>query len=219
MKKKTWEYNTAEIMDARFSGGFQGAGGNSQSLAFMMAAVSRLPDGFKVLTDFTWSKETNLIKGHKAVIADYGCALGDGTAALQAAYPLSQVMGYDISPKAMEIAGKRWPHITFEVGDILNPKSHDIVFALHVLEHMQYPHEVAQGLLDTHKIVVVVVPFITDDTFVTHEGAVNTKDWLAKLPEPDFVDHYNTVRADLEADFGSNHICEGNALYVWVNGS
>ena len=212
--KQTWE-QTAEDMDVRFSGGFQAAGGNSQSLTFMLAAAQSLPVAFGKLIKFTWDENTKLIEGMRATIADYGCALGDGTALLQAIFPLSTVIGYDISPKAVELARERWPHITFEVGNILQPKNHGIVFASHVIEHMQYPHEVVQGLIDVHQITVVIVPVIGDIQYKAHQGAMPTAEWLAKLPTPYASVSYNTIRADLESD--NELICEGNHMFTWRN--
>jgi hypothetical protein len=213
---KTWE-QTAEDMDRRFSGGFQAAGGNSQSLTFMIAAISRLPDTFTPLTQFTYTDTTRLIEGMTATIADYGCALGDGTAVIQGMFPLSEVVGYDISPKAVEIAKERWPHMEFEVGDITNPKSHGIVFASHVIEHMQHPDEVVQRLIDLHQLTVIIVPTIQKDIeYESHKGAVPTEEWLSKLPLPMYHTRYNTVRADIEND-EADHICEGNSMYVWFN--
>jgi len=210
---KTWE-QTAKDMDERFRGGFQAAGGNSQSLTFMLHAATKLPESFNLLRESTYDASTNIIEGYEATIADYGCALGDGSAILQAVFPLSDVIGYDISPVAVELAKERWPHIKFEVGDILKPKAHDIAFASHVIEHLQYPHKVIQGLLELHKVVVVIVPFVTDTKYETHEGAMHTADWLSELPEPAFECAYNTLRADLESD--NKAICEGNHLYMWV---
>lgn len=203
-------------MDRRFDGGFQAAGGNSQSLSFMLTAMQKLPKVFNILAEFTFDKDTGLIKGFGTTIADYGCALGDGTAILQSVFPLSKVIGYDYSPKAVELASERWPHIEFKVGDILHPTSHGIVFASHVIEHMQYPFEVVQNLIDKHQVTVIIVPPITDTSYPTHEGAMHMEDWLAKLPTPYYTVSYNTLRADLESKDHTN-ICEGNHLYMWVN--
>ena len=213
--KKTWE-QTAEDMDIRFSGGFQAAGGNAQSLGFMLNTAQNLPKAFAPLTEFTWTADTGLIEGLQSTIADYGCAMGDGTALLQALFPLSTVIGYDISPKAVELATDRWPHIQFEVGNILQPKNHGVVFASHIIEHMQQPHVVVQRLIDLHQATVIIVPVIQQgEEFTAHKGAMPTAEWLAQLPKPYTSAAYNTVRADLESD--NKLICEGNYMFIWHN--
>ncbi len=218
--KKTYE-QTASDMDRRFeSGGFSAAGGNHQSLTFAVAAMARvlnhelLTEALAPVLQFSFEEKTRTIEGYSAVVRDYGCALGDGTALLKAVFPVSQVIGVDIRPAAVRMAKERWPMIDFEVGDIREPKKSGIIFTSHTLEHMEDPAAVVHGLLAKCKLLIAVVPPVPEDMPQEwgHIGAVPTKHWLPKLPKPYLRDSYNIVRPDGEG----SHICEGNLLLIWT---
>ena len=222
--KKVWE-QTASDMDFRFgSGGFARAGGNIQSLTFAYAAMSRvlsespiatMLDPLRNWTSIPEEGGREIIKGISADIYDLGCAEGDGTAVLSQFFPLSDITGIDISPTAIARAQIRWPHLKFEVGDILNPPftGASLVYTSHTIEHMEHPADVITNLLSLCSILIVIVPPVSENnTGDAHIGAKPINTWLPSLPAPLHVEIYNTLRPDLETN---NYLNEGNALLIW----
>ena len=224
--KPLWT-QTPSDMDHRFSsGGFSKAGGNHQTLTFAVAAFSR------VLTDSIFAEDLrdmagysvkeledgdNLIEGECGLIYDYGCALGDGTAYIQSCFPLSEVIGIDISPRAVEMAQQRWPYCKFYPGDIQKPQGRtaSLIYTSHTLEHLKNPGKTVEGLLDRCSILIAVVPPIKEirtKSDTGHVGALPIKRWLDELPDPVYRDQYNTLRPDGEH---GGTIAEGNVLLVW----
>jgi len=106
----------------------------------------------------------NWIEGQRGLIYDYGCALGDGTAYIQSCFPLSEVIGIDISPRAVEMAQQRWPYCKFYPGDIQNPQGRiaSLIYTSHTLEHLENPGQTVEGLLDRCSILIAVVPPIPE---------------------------------------------------------
>ncbi|MHC4508161.1 MAG: class I SAM-dependent methyltransferase, partial [Planctomycetota bacterium] len=222
--KKTYE-QTANDMDARFaSGGFAGAGGNMQSLTFAYAALTRVLNDSPIKESLSqlghWTSEDNPdgsceIRGLRAEVRDYGCAEGDGTAALSYFFPLSRIVGIDISPVAIDRARERWPHLSFRVGDIRTPEPEhvSIIFVSHTIEHMEDPAAVIQNLLGLCSVLIVVVPPVDGKPRgEAHVGAKRIREWTAKLPDPLYETYYNSLRPDIE---GGGVIHEGNVLFVW----
>ena len=224
--KPLWT-QTSSDMDHRFSsGGFAKAGGNHQSLAFAVAAFSRVlteSPVAKVLHELAGYRieplenGDNMIHGTKSIIYDYGCALGDGTAYIKSIFPMARVVGVDISPMATQIAAQRWPFCEFYPGDIQKPYQIDysIIYTSHTLEHLENPAETVRGLLARTSILIAVVPPIPEvrskgDS--SHVGAVPIQRWLDELEEPIYTESYNTLRPDGES---GGVILEGNLLLVW----
>lgn len=225
--KKVWE-QTREDMNARFQhGGFAGAGGNAQSLTFARCAwdiileSSPLVDTLKPFIGWTAIENpdgTLLIAGSSLLIYDIGCAEGDGTAVLQSYFPLSEVIGIDISDAAVERAAARWPHITFQQGDILDPDFDEasIIFTSHTLEHLEHPAQVVENLRQLCTALVVVVPPIDESQRgEAHIGAVPTEDWLAQVEDPPiFRTVFSTLRPNLENE-EEPVIMETSMLLIW----
>lgn len=207
---------TSADWDARFaSADWSRAGGNLQSLLFMhhaVAALLRSPLG-PTLAPFMKPAlyEDGTVEGPKLRIADYGCAEGDGTAFLQAVFPLCEVTGYDFSPAAVQRASARWPTLKFACGDLSEPESADIIFSLHALEHQANPASVLAGLRKVAQYVVIAVPPLeVGRHFGGHDGAPTTSSWLnERTPGILFTSAYNTFRVS-----GDEVFPEGNVVAV-----
>ena len=133
--KLVWE-ETASDWDTRFDGGWQKAGGNFQSLQFALGTLAS-PDVMDALAKLTPRCGASLSDLLGIKIIDYGCALGDGTALLKVVFPYADVIGVDISAKAVEVAKSRWPIIDFKVGSILEPEEADLIWTSHTVEHFE----------------------------------------------------------------------------------
>ncbi|HAS39971.1 MAG TPA: hypothetical protein DCS93_05800 [Microscillaceae bacterium] len=101
----------------------------------------------------------------EAKILDVGCGNGNMSLALGASG--CEVLGVDISPKAIFYAQKRnpYPNVFFAVKDvntlIADGKKYDAIVCSEVLEHLQHPEKLLQEirkLLTTNGVLVVTVP-------------------------------------------------------------
>ena len=200
---------TSEDWDERFRGGWQKAGGSYQSLLFAFNALRVLWQEIHSLAE--WQIEGDNVSAPKIVVHDYGCALGDGTALLQAALPVARVIGVDFSEEGICRAQERWPTLSFKVGDITHPEDADIIWTSHTLEHVEDPSAAVALLLKHCKSLVVVVPYIVPEMHGGHEGSPATQEWVSKCPKPLTKDCYMTFRKT------SDHegIPESNVLLVW----
>lgn len=169
---------TTEDLDGRFATrDWAEAGGNIQSLLFAQ--------GFAQLG---WPLGVNIAR---AVIHDYGCAEGDGTAFIQAQYPLAQVVGFDLSPVAVARATERWPTVSgFRVGNVLEPQEEcDIAYTSHCLEHLEDPVVGVRALQRVARLVVVIVPPTEGgDKDTTHKGTRPYMEWVQEIV-PDLILH------------------------------
>jgi len=184
--------NTEAEFGERFStGDWSRVGGNIQSLAFAISALSAFGTNAPGLFMDVLTVKSSLI--------DYGCALGDGTAALAATLSELDITGCDISADAVALAQSRWPTLKFERDDIEHPtKTARIIWTSHVLEHLADPAGTVRELLTRCQYLVAMFPPITkgDDTG-PHIGAVMTDDWLPTLPDPLFRMGLKTYRTDV----------------------
>jgi SAM-dependent methyltransferase len=74
-----------------------------------------------------------------ATILDFGCGVGRFASLAAQAFPQSTVYGYDISPKCIEVARKRWGHlgnVTFS-NELSSKGSCDLIIAANVFHHIK----------------------------------------------------------------------------------
>lgn len=186
---------TEEDLDGRFaSGHWTKVGGNLQSMTFYQAALHNLEkSSHATLFDM-------LRKGVYS-LHDYGCAEGDGTALLQATFPLAQIVGFDLSHEAVARASARWPTVAFAHGDINNPQhTANVIWTSHTIEHLPDPAATVRGLLQRCRWLVVLVPPIPeDDVSEAHSGAVGVNTWINSLGFfPLYHSYLLTERRDTE---------------------
>lgn len=114
-------------------------------------------------------------------LLDFGCALGDGVAALQAAAPHGAYAGCDIAPAAIEQARERYGQLaTFVVADAATlDGAWDIILCSNVLEHVAEPLPMAEALLAHCRTLYVMTPYretyrgqpITPNAVLEHQHA------------------------------------------------
>lgn len=83
-----------------------------------------------------------------STILDYGCGIGKLASLTAQAFPKSTVYGYDISPRSVEVARKKWGHFENLVfSSELPPKRYfDLIIAANVFHHIK-PSDRAGKLL------------------------------------------------------------------------
>ncbi len=94
-------------------------------------------------------------------ILDLGC--GEGTRLSLISTEKSKNFGIDISPKAISLAKKRYPHLNFLKGDIekipFPAESFDLVYSAFTFEHLDNPEKVIKEALrvlkDNGKLVII----------------------------------------------------------------
>lgn len=215
--RNVWE-ETAEQQDANvLSGRWKESGANMQMVTFYTKMLSVLQSShlwkyFKPYSHVDIDPATCGMSGYSAEIHDWGCSFGNGTAIIQALFPLSHVVGYDYSSECLNQARFRWPELEFRQGDIRAATDEAaIIFTSHTIEHTEDPASVIANLRSLCEWLVVVVPPINPEQDGGHTGAVLTTEWLAKVqPRPLMVDEYVTVRFDKNHDY----YAEGNLMLV-----
>ena len=178
-----------------------------QSLGFVFGAVCTLRDaGFL----------PNIYDAGRS-LHDYGCAEGDGTAALASLLPHLMIKGFDISPIAVARAQQRWPTLPFEVGDIRSPKTAaNVIWTSHTLEHLVNPEQVVGVLRQYCKWLIVLVP-PTPGNEVTgpHIGAVPFEEWIDKVAvRPNNCYSFATTR-QRRIHSGLEMCEESSRLLIW----
>lgn len=146
------EVNSAGYWDGRFSTDWESHEGPRQSRFFSRVALDLLP---------AWLLD-ELRAG--LTVADWGCAQGDGTAALTECVPHRQLTGIDFSTVAVAQAQSRYPQITFKAQDWLagsdDGARYDVVFSSNTLEHFEQPFDVLGALVrHARKAVVLALPY------------------------------------------------------------
>ena len=205
---------TPEDWSTSFRGAWAANGGHAQSLAFALGGLRRIftmPD-FAPFTTLRYIHPDEYAFNHFKV-HDYGCATGDGTALLQAAFVGANVTGFDTSEVAIDTARARWPGMQFEVGDVRAPREDaNIIWTSHTVEHTRDAAFCVNGLLTRCQALVVIVPWISALYHAGHEGAEHTSEWLKRCPPPTHSETFNIMRYNPEANVW---IAEGSWMYVW----
>jgi len=213
-----WE-ETAEMQDANVRGGrWKESGANMQMVTFYSRMLRVLRESH-MWVYFEPYATVNVdaydykgVSGYSAEIHDWGCSFGNGTALIQAAFPLCRVIGYDYSKECLRQARYRWPELQFRQGDIREASDPaTIIFTSHTIEHTEDPAKVVQNLRSLCDWLVVVVPPINAEQDGGHTGAVLTEEWISELhPRPLLFEQYITVRFDK----GRDYYAEGNVLML-----
>ena len=205
---------TSSDWSAAFVTAWASHGGHLQSLGFAVGAIrelSRLPE-FTPLLTLHRPSDTSVAYDHFSV-HDYGCACGDGTAALAAAFAGASVVGFDTSMVAVRKARDRWPGVEFKVGDVKAPRENaTVIFTSHTIEHTSDAAACVNGLLERCQVLVVLVPWISEMHHGGHEGAEATAEWLKRCPEPLHRAAFNTMRRNPDAGVW---LAEGSLMFVW----
>lgn len=205
---------TSEDWNRSFENAWTASGGHIQSVGFALGALRQLftlPE-FAPFWKLTYVADNEIAHSH-LTLHDYGCACGDGTALLQAAFLGANVKGFDHSLVGVEMARKRWPGITFEVGDVKAPSEDaTIIFTSHTIEHTSDAAACVNGLLKRCQVLVALVPMIVDAMHGGHEGAEATATWLKRCPPPAHKMSFNTLRYNPAEGVW---LAEGSLMFVW----
>ena len=205
---------TATDWSAAFATAWASYGGHLQSLGFAVGAIrelSRIPEFVPLLT-LHHPNDSSIVYDHFSV-HDYGCACGDGTAALASAFAGASVVGFDTSMVAVRMARDRWPGVEFKVGDVKAPRDDaTVIFTSHTIEHTADAAACVNGLLERCQVLVVVVPWISETYHGGHEGAETTATWLKRCPKPAREAAFNTLRYNPAEGVW---LAEGSLMFVW----
>jgi hypothetical protein len=145
------EVNSLDYWNTRFATDWTQRRGREQSSFFARVALELMPDWLvRVLRD-------------GATVCDWGCAMGDGTAALAHALDGARFTGIDFAPAAIARASRDHPGLPFACRDLLREAPgdrFDVLFSSNVLEHFRAPFQVlAQLATHTGRLMVHLVPF------------------------------------------------------------
>ena len=130
-------------------------------------------------------------------ICEVGCGAGDVLRQLQMALPAdTELTGYDVSPKAIELAQVRAnEHLHFHLGDFAqgDTGSYDMLLALDVLEHLEDYFSFLRGLKSKGMYKMFFFPLdISVQSVIRPRGLLYTRDAYAHL-------HYFTKETALRA--------------------
>jgi SAM-dependent methyltransferase len=83
-----------------------------------------------------------------STILDYGCGIGKLASLTAQTFPKSTVYGYDVSPRSVEVARKKWGHFENLVfSSELPPKrDFDLIIAANVFHHIKPPDRIGKLL-------------------------------------------------------------------------
>ncbi|WP_284615592.1 class I SAM-dependent methyltransferase [Aquabacterium humicola] len=178
--------NSQPYWEQRFEGDWEAVHGREQSRFFGELALAMWP---------AWLAER--MRGDAMNVCDWGCALGDGSAALAEGFGVA-VTGIDFSPAAVAKAACRYPQCRFLAEDWLagspdpeggaNP-AYDLVFSSNTLEHFDAPWSVFERLAaHARRYVVLLLPFEEPLDGMLHEHRVRfDRSTVPLCPHPDWV--------------------------------
>lgn len=166
--------NSADYWNKRFREDWEAHGGPEQSRYFAGLAIGLMPG---------W------LRGRAAGLdwCDFGCAQGDGTAALADGLG-APVAGVDVAVEGIEAASSRYPSLRFEAVDwMASPPppspSVDVVFSSNTLEHFPDPSAVlARMEARARRAVVALVPFRERELIDEHHVSFDPASLPAALP-------------------------------------
>ena len=143
--------NSRAYWNHRFGSDWEARGGPNQSRFFATVLLTWLPPDVRAE-----------ITSGRLSICDWGCAEGDGTSLLAAAFPESPVTGIDFSEVAIARGAGKYPSIAFKTGDVdAVADGHDVIVTSNVLEHLEDPWHTAATLAHAaRRYLVVLVPFL-----------------------------------------------------------
>lgn len=143
------EVNTPEYWNERFATGDWDANEGPAQSRFFAELALELADG-AIQQD---------IRERAATVCDWGCAEGEGCAALALSWGVP-VTGIDVSDAAIARARARHPGLAFvQTADGLD-RSYDVLFTSNTLEHFPDPWGVLAALLgNVRRYAIILVPF------------------------------------------------------------
>jgi len=126
-------------------------------------------------------------------IADVGCGPGYLIRYVYDRYGYRKLVGFDFSEKVLEIACEMCPESNFHRHDIYEPLEgkFDLLFCTEVLEHLAYPQNALDKILENATNVVLSVPNGRTDTYSGHVNYWSLESWNVFL-EP----HQNLWQID-----------------------
>jgi glycosyltransferase involved in cell wall biosynthesis len=166
--------NSRAYWDRRFIEDWEARGGPNQSRFFATLLLNWLSPRVRAE-----------IASGRLSICDWGCAEGDGTAVIAAAFPDSTVTGIDLSQAAISRATTRYPAIDFRVGDVdAVADGYDVIVTSNVLEHLDDPWRAAAMLARAaRRYVLVLVPFLDSTQEPEHRYVFGPLDLRERLDD------------------------------------
>lgn len=142
--------NSREWWEAYFAHDWEALGGPEQSRHFMEALLGHLPASI-----------ANFLQTQPNEILDWGCAQGEGVAALAQAFPLARVAGLDFSERAIQVARRRFSHHEFIwTKDGSLPREFDVIVTSNCLEHFEQPLALVRDHLRRCRLLyLALVPY------------------------------------------------------------
>lgn len=170
------QINSEQYWDSRFQTDWETLAGPEQSRFFSRLTLELLPG---------WL--LGLLRDGSLTLADWGCAQGDGTAALTVGIPAARATGIDFSPVAVAQAASRYPEITFKAQDWLQGDDdgarYDVVFSSNTLEHFHEPFAALEVLAGrARKAVVLTLPYREVDRIQEHFYTFTPENLPSQLP-------------------------------------
>lgn len=146
--------NSNEYWDRRFDENWEEYQGPTQSRFFARIAIEHAP---------RWLIEQ--IKRESLLLADWGCAQGDGTNVWANYIDPKQIIGVDFSSIAIQQACQRYSAIRFLHEDWLiesseAPTAYDVVFSSNTLEHFHNAYDVLDIISErAKKAIMLALPY------------------------------------------------------------
>ncbi|WP_423372476.1 glycosyltransferase [Burkholderia sp. LMG 32019] len=176
--------NSNPYWDHRFETDWEDAGGREQSRFFARVAIEAMPQ---------WL--VHEVCRNKLSVCDWGCAQGDGTAAL--VQMLSwDVTGVDFSGPAIERARRQYGNVKFSHENFLElpdrPKF-DVLFSSNTLEHFERPWSVFEKIANyASRFVVLLLPYREFERHPEHDVTFDTVN-IPLAPNDDWVLAHHAV--------------------------
>ncbi|MBN3782839.1 glycosyltransferase [Burkholderia sp. Ac-20345] len=176
--------NSNPYWDHRFETDWEGAGGREQSRFFARVAIEAMPQ---------WL--VHEVRRNKLSVCDWGCAQGDGTAAL--AQMLSwDVTGVDFSGPAIDRARQQYANVKYSHENFLElpdrPKF-DVVFSSNTLEHFEDPWSVFDKIANyASRFIVLLLPYREFERHPEHDVTFDTVN-IPLAPTGDWVLAHHAV--------------------------
>jgi cyclopropane fatty-acyl-phospholipid synthase-like methyltransferase len=116
----------------------------------MEAGTGRYLDGTYAAANESWHEDSSPFKAqwiasfvndHRTTpdsVCDVGCGTGGVLSKLQRAWPDAKMVGYDVSPQAVELATTTHPEVDVRFGDVVDAgEQFDLLLMLDVFEHVE----------------------------------------------------------------------------------
>lgn len=137
--------NTKDYWDKRFgTGDWEDRGGRQQTHDFAVGL----------------SRHIDLGRSFTGTILDFGCGLGDAIPVLRQRFPHAQLLGIDVSERAIEQCRRRYGELAeFRAGNHEDVPAVDVIVASNVLEHLSDDQTIAKALLIRCRHLFIQVPY------------------------------------------------------------